>query len=94
MVVEKKIDILVTSDERSVYIEVSDSGCGIPEHLLPRIFNPYTTTKGASSGTGMGLYMSKMIVEKEMNGDLVAENLEMGAKFTITLKKLETETSR
>jgi signal transduction histidine kinase len=70
---------------------ISDSGCGIPEHQLLQIFNPYFTTKGASSGTGMGLYMSKMIVEKEMNGELVAENTECGARFTIKLKKMITE---
>ena len=70
-------------------IEILDSGGGIPEHLLPKIFNPYYTTKGTSSGTGMGLYMSKMIVEKEMGGELRAENTANGARFTITLKKMD-----
>lgn len=87
----KKIEIIVSTDERNVYISISDSGCGIPEHLLLQIFNPYFTTKGATSGTGMGLYMSKMIVEKEMNGELLAENTELGARFTIKLKKMTTE---
>jgi PAS domain S-box-containing protein len=88
----KKITITVRADEQSVIITISDSGCGIPEHLLLQIFNPYFTTKAASSsGTGMGLYMSKMIVEKEMNGELLAENTESGARFTIKLKKMITE---
>ena len=87
----KKIDIVVNADDDDVRMEIRDSGCGIPEHLLPRIFNPYYTTKSASSGTGMGLYMSKMIVEKEMNGELLAENTDSGAKFTIKLKRMNIE---
>ncbi len=87
----KKIEITVATDEQTVLIMITDSGGGIPEHLLLQIFNPYFTTKGASSGTGMGLYMSKMIVEKEMNGELLAENTEGGARFTIRLKKMMTD---
>lgn len=86
------IDIVVASDDESVLIDITDSGGGIPEHLLPQIFNPYYTTKGASSGTGMGLYMSKMIVEKEMGGELLAANTALGARFTIKLKKMATGT--
>ncbi len=89
--VAKKIAITVSTDEQTVFLHISDSGGGIPEHLLLQIFNPYFTTKGASSGTGMGLYMAKMIVEKEMNGELLAENTDTGARFTIKLKKMITE---
>jgi PAS domain S-box-containing protein len=85
----KKITITVIARDDDILMEISDSGCGIPEHLLPRIFNPYYTTKGASAGTGMGLYMSKMIVEREMNGELLAENTESGARFTIRLKRMK-----
>lgn len=85
----KKITITVIARGDDILMEISDSGCGIPEHLLPRIFNPYYTTKGASAGTGMGLYMSKMIVEREMNGELLAENTESGARFTIRLKRMK-----
>ena len=87
----KKITIVVIARGDNVIIEINDSGCGIPEHLLPRIFNPYYTTKSGSAGTGMGLYMSKMIVEKEMNGELLAENIESGARFSIKLKRISTE---
>jgi PAS domain S-box-containing protein len=86
--IARSIDIVVSGTNGSAVIEIFDSGCGIPEHLLPKIFNPYYTTKGTSSGTGMGLYMSKMIVEKEMDGELKAENTRNGAKFTITFKKM------
>ncbi len=86
--VTKAIEITVSTDELFVLITIQDSGGGIPEHSLLKIFNPYFTTKGATSGTGMGLYMSKMIVEKEMSGELLAENTASGAKFTIKLKKM------
>lgn len=86
--VARSIDILISARDDSAIIEIVDSGGGIPDHLLPKIFNPYYTTKGTSAGTGMGLYMSKMIVEKEMAGELRAENTATGARFTITLKKL------
>ena len=84
----RAIDIIVSTAADMAVIEIVDSGGGIPEHLLPKIFNPYYTTKGTSSGTGMGLYMSKMIVEKEMEGELRAENTAVGARFMITLKKM------
>lgn len=84
----RRIGIVVSTTEQYVMIQISDSGCGIPDDQMLRIFNPYFTTKGASSGTGMGLYMSKMIVEKEMRGELIAENTTSGARFTIKLKKM------
>ena len=85
---QRSIDIIVSTSDDSAIIEIIDSGGGIAEHLLPKIFNPYYTTKGTSSGTGMGLYMSKMIVEKEMEGQLRAGNTAGGARFMITLKKM------
>jgi len=77
------IDIVV--DQHQASISITDNGCGIPEQLLPKIFTPYFTTKGSASGTGIGLYMAKMIVEKEMDGILSVENVESGSKFTIQL---------
>jgi PAS domain S-box-containing protein len=88
------IEIAVSCDRDWVTIDIGDTGGGIPEHLLPQIFNPYYTTKGASSGTGMGLYMAKMIVEKEMGGELLAANDARGARFTIRLKRMRDEAVR
>ena len=87
-VTSRRIDVIISETGDSAVIRIIDNGCGIPEHLLPKIFNPYYTTKGTSSGTGMGLYMSKMIVEKEMGGELRAENAAEGTRFTITLGKM------
>lgn len=63
-------------------ISVCDSGGGIPEAILPKIFDPYFTTK--ESGTGIGLYMSQMIM-KHMGGNIEAHNIEDGAEVVISL---------
>lgn len=89
----KTIEVLITHDQESIILEISDNGCGIPKDLMTRIFNPYFTTKGSASGSGLGLYMSKMIVEKDMNGSLVAENTDTGAKFIIKLNQISANSS-
>jgi signal transduction histidine kinase len=67
------------------YIEISDNAGGIPDHVLPKIFEPYFTTKDHSKGTGLGLHMSYDIIVKHMNGKIYAENETNGAKFYIVL---------
>ena len=68
-----------------VLISVADTGGGIPESILDKIFEPYFTTKEEGQGTGIGLYMSKMIVEGYWGGELSATNLADGACLTIDL---------
>ena len=62
------------------------TGKGVDKSLMDRIFEPYFTTKHASRGTGIGLYMSKIIIEANMHGYLNACNTNVGALFTIKLK--------
>ena len=69
-----------------VLITVEDSGRGIDEKILPKIFDPYYTTKKDSMG--LGLYMTKMIIEKHMNGTINAERLPQGTRFTIRLNTI------
>jgi PAS domain S-box-containing protein len=71
-----------TENGRSV-VTIRDNGGGIPEDALPKIFDPYFTTKHSCKGTGIGLYMSKMIIEKNMHGGLAACNLDVGTEFRI-----------
>ncbi len=67
-------------------ITVEDNAGGIKEEHLELIFEPYFTTKESSKGTGLGLYMSKMIIEKNMNGELSVENSDKGALFKVQIK--------
>ncbi len=79
------IELSVENREKSLTLRIKDTGCGVPDSLLPKIFTPYFTTKGTATGTGIGLYMAKRIVEKEMLGKIKAENLSCGAQFIIKL---------
>lgn len=81
---ERKIvkpNIIITIKNRSIYIQ--DNGGGISEDILGRIFEPYFTTKSQGKGTGMGLYISKMIIEDNMKGKIYVANDTKGAIFTI-----------
>ncbi|MEA3499134.1 MAG: FIST N-terminal domain-containing protein [Campylobacterota bacterium] len=71
--------------ENVAYIEIVDNAGGIPEHVLPKIFDPYFTTKDSSKGTGLGLHMSYDIITKHMDGKIYAINQDNGAKFYIEL---------
>jgi PAS domain S-box-containing protein len=66
-------------------IQIIDNGGGIPENIIDKIFEPYFTTKEGNKGTGIGLYMSKTIIEENMKGHLTAKNIENGAKFRIQI---------
>ncbi len=81
-----KIDAIIDQEDR-VIIYIEDNGGGIKIEPKSKIFEPYFTTKDDSDGTGIGLYMSKIIVEKSMHGKLKVREAEFGARFEIILPK-------
>ncbi len=66
-------------------IRIKDNGGGIHFDPISKIFEPYITSKHASSGTGIGLYMTRNIIAKHQNGSLIAFNEDDGAVFEIIL---------
>ena len=88
---KRRIKITISqSDDASARIMVEDSAGGIPPDVAEHIFEPYFTTKHASKGTGLGLFMSKMIVEKSFGGTIEVRNRETdngdrGACFVLEL---------
>lgn len=72
------------NDDNFCYISVSDTGKGIPEDILSRIFDPFFTTKEVGEGTGLGLTVSKAIIEQH-KGELLTETSEKGSTFTVKL---------
>ncbi len=90
---DRFIFIETSSKENNAIIKIKDSGGGIPSDVLPRIFEPYFTTKHKSKGTGLGLSMTYKIIVDAMGGTIVANNVTYeynnksytGAQFTITL---------
>ena len=69
-------------------IEVEDNAGGIDEGVLTKIFEPYYTTKTDRNGTGLGLYMSRMLAILHLQGNLEAENTSGGACFRLYLPQL------
>lgn len=72
---DKYIEVRVKKSRKSIQIHITNNGGYIDEEILPHIFEPYYTTKYKSSGTGIGLYMSKQIIEKHMNGSIDCKNI-------------------
>jgi signal transduction histidine kinase len=86
-IANKKIFINLQEKDNQVMLNIQDNAGGIPEEIIEEIFNPYFSTKDSKNGTGLGLYMSKLIIEEHMDGKLDASNINDGAKFTIVLNK-------
>jgi len=81
------IKIKTFRDNDKYVLEVSDNAGGIPEDMIEKVFDPYFSTKTKKDGTGLGLYMSKIIIEEHCNGKLTVRNSNMGAIFRIELKQ-------
>ena len=82
---KRQITVTCTNDKYHCTISIEDSGGGVPHQIVDKIFDPYFTTKFESQGTGIGLYMAKMIIEKHCLGKLSIYNTRNGACFEIRL---------
>jgi PAS domain S-box-containing protein len=80
---EALISIHSFAEGSTSVVTISDNAGGIPEEMTERIFDPYFTTKGPERGTGIGLFMSKAIIEKNLGGRLTVCNAGSGAMFRI-----------
>ncbi len=81
---DAKINVRIYKEDKQIKISVKDNGKGIDDENMQKIFEPYFSTK-VHQGTGLGLYMSKMIISEHMSGSLQANNLDDGVEFVISL---------
>jgi len=86
-IINPYIKIMTYKEGENLVLSVSDNGGGIPKEIRDKIFDPYFSTKIKKNGTGLGLYMSKTIVEKHCGGKLTVANSDEGAVFKILLDK-------
>jgi len=83
------ININLRESKEKVYVDIEDNGGGIDLSVIEKVFDIYFTTKSKKEGTGLGLYISKLIIETKLSGKLSVSNNNYGAVFTIELEKDE-----
>lgn len=81
------ITITTYTKEDAYIFEIIDNAGGVPENIIDKIFDPYFSTKISKDGTGLGLYMSKVIIHEHCGGTLSVMNAEKGALFRIVINR-------
>ena len=85
----KIVNIDAKESQNYLIINIQDNGKGVKEKNLKKLFEPYFSTKSQKTGTGLGLYMSKIIIEKHFNGNIFCKNILDGFEVTIKLPKID-----
>ncbi len=83
--IQARIIIRATLENQYIVLEVEDNGGGVKKNILENIYNPYFTTKHKAQGTGLGLYILKMIIETSMQGEVHIKNGKYGAIFILKI---------
>ena len=81
----RKIDVVIDNTQDYIITTLCDNGGGIDDEHIDKVFEPYFSTKDEKNGTGLGLYMSKTIIEKHMHGTISVKNVGEGVCFKISL---------
>lgn len=87
-IADKQIQISTKLEDNVITIDIEDNAGGIDENNITRVFDPYFSTKEQEGGTGLGLYVAKIIVEQNMKGTIACENTMNGARFSMRLPLL------
>jgi len=87
-IINPKIKISFKENDNEQIILIEDNGNGIEKNIISQIFDPYFSTKETLEGTGLGLYMSQMIIQRYCGGDILVENTRYGCCFKIIISKL------
>jgi signal transduction histidine kinase len=89
-----RVRLYFTHDQTQVIVHVTDNGSGIPERVLPQIFDPLFTTKAVGRGTGLGLSIIKDIVISHFSGQIDCETTAgQGTTFNVTLNRVHETAS-
>jgi signal transduction histidine kinase len=80
-----RVVIKISGSNGKAFLTITDNAGGIPEEIIDKVFDPYFSTKGLEQGTGMGLFMSRNIIEKSMDGKMRVKNTGSGAEFCIEI---------
>ena len=75
--------IFLSKENNKSVITINDNAGGIQENIIEKIFDPYFSTKQILTGTGIGLYMAKMVIERNMSGKITVRNTDVGAEFRV-----------
>lgn len=84
---EPIVDIETYEKDDKYHIAIKDNAGGVADDIIDKVFDPYFTTKDGLNGTGLGLYMSKTIIEEHCQGRMVVKNVDDGALFLISLNR-------